>query len=218
MDIIVYVDLETTGLNPLFDDIIEIGAISENRSPFQELIHTSLYNGLPQRIVDLTGISDELLEKEGHSPDQVYPRFAQWIQTLLDSLTGNTTTNATNATNTTNTHKNHLYIIGHNGDNFDHPFLRRHMSKYSQVLKDKRIRFCDSRTFIWYLEPGIQYTSLATLSKALHISYEGAHRAIQDAHLCHAILDIYIRKYPDFVDPEGHILWNRLYRTVYQFM
>lgn len=59
---LVFLDIETNGLNENIDDIIEIGAIKVDRDvyEFQELIKIS--KKLPKEIIELTGITDDDLK------------------------------------------------------------------------------------------------------------------------------------------------------------
>ena len=61
MDSYVSIDLETTGLNPKTDKIIEIGAVKVVGGEIKERFSTYVNPGrkLEQRITDLTGIRDE---------------------------------------------------------------------------------------------------------------------------------------------------------------
>lgn len=78
--IICGIDLETTGLNPEVDQITEVGAVlwdTEINAPikfFNKLI--KIKGSVPSEIVELTGITDELLEKYGEQPDDVWADFA----------------------------------------------------------------------------------------------------------------------------------------------
>ena len=60
----VCLDLETTGLRPKFDKIIEIGAARVRGGEIQETFETFVRPGiaLPERIAELTGISEADLE------------------------------------------------------------------------------------------------------------------------------------------------------------
>ncbi|MBQ3390118.1 MAG: PolC-type DNA polymerase III [Firmicutes bacterium] len=57
-------DIETTGFSPVSDEIIEIGAVRvkgrEVQERFQTFVHASL--PIPERITELTGITDQMLE------------------------------------------------------------------------------------------------------------------------------------------------------------
>ncbi len=62
-DTYIFLDLETTGLNPKNDEIIEIGAIAVRQGEVVDRFHTLLNPGrkLPLKIVNLTGLTDEIL-------------------------------------------------------------------------------------------------------------------------------------------------------------
>ena len=64
---LIFIDLETTGFNPHNDEIIEIGALKVTNGVvierFQKLI--KINKQLSQEIVNITGITEDLLEKDG---------------------------------------------------------------------------------------------------------------------------------------------------------
>ena len=76
IDDYVLVDIETTGFSPINDEIIEIGAIKvENNKivkQYDELIKIDKI--LPQKITELTGITDNML-KNGKLPNIVLEEF-----------------------------------------------------------------------------------------------------------------------------------------------
>jgi CRISPR-associated protein Cas2 len=77
------VDVETTGLQPDKDEIIEIGAIkvTEGTSEiYQALIRTSVM--IPQNIERLTGITNELLVREGRELEAVIKEFREFAGEL----------------------------------------------------------------------------------------------------------------------------------------
>ena len=64
----VVLDLETTGLDPIKHEIIEIGAVkvnrdSDNHTTFQALIKPS--KKVPKKITQITGITQEMLDADG---------------------------------------------------------------------------------------------------------------------------------------------------------
>ncbi len=63
VDSYVCLDLETTGLNPKTDRIIEIGAVKVKAGEITDRMETLVNPGraLEERIVELTGICDEQL-------------------------------------------------------------------------------------------------------------------------------------------------------------
>ncbi len=78
------VDIETTGTDAQYDKITEIavvkivnGVITES---FQTLVNPEV--SIPERIVELTGISDELV-KDSPTIDMVYPDFFKFIENTV---------------------------------------------------------------------------------------------------------------------------------------
>ena len=79
-DTYVSIDLETTGLNPKRDRIIEIGAIRVERGEIREEFSTFVNPGrkLEERITELTGIRDEDLA-EAPELDEVFPKLLKFM-------------------------------------------------------------------------------------------------------------------------------------------
>lgn len=84
-------DFETTGLSPVDSEIIEIGAIKlvNNNGIFEEAEELSLLvqssNPLPEKITQITGITDEMLSLNGVSQEEAFQRLSLLINddTLL---------------------------------------------------------------------------------------------------------------------------------------
>lgn len=76
----VVIDLETTGLNPKLDKIIEIGAVKVRDGKATDKFSTFVNPGkkLPERIVEITGITDADLEGAPFIED-VFPEFMEFI-------------------------------------------------------------------------------------------------------------------------------------------
>ncbi len=84
-DQFVVFDLETTGLDASKHQIIEIGAIRVNRSSdthdtYQNLVRAK--RKLPKKIVELTGITDELLKSDGVPLEDALNAFADFLGDL----------------------------------------------------------------------------------------------------------------------------------------
>lgn len=77
----VIIDLETTGLSPVQDKILEFGAIRvrENQKidMFSRLIRQE--KGVPQIITALTGINNALVEQEGQPLEEVLTDFLEFV-------------------------------------------------------------------------------------------------------------------------------------------
>ena len=74
-------DLETTGLNPKYDKIIEVGAVKVRNGEiidrFQQLVCPGI--ALPEKITGLTGITqEELLEAKGS--ETVIPQLLDFLE------------------------------------------------------------------------------------------------------------------------------------------
>lgn len=78
-------DLETTGLKPEVHEIIEVAAIrvnrdSNNHDTFQILIRPA--KKIPKKITELTGITEDMLEKDGKSLESALTQFLEFIGDL----------------------------------------------------------------------------------------------------------------------------------------
>ena len=79
----VSIDLETTGLNPKTDKIIEIGAVKIEQGEVKETFSSFVHPGrrLEERIVELTGIRDEELA-DAPVIDEVFPELQKFLGEL----------------------------------------------------------------------------------------------------------------------------------------
>lgn len=83
MDSIVAIDIETTGLDPSNDKIIEIGAVKFNSRRVEDEWSTLINPGkpIPPFIVQLTGINDPMV-REAPSIEQVIPELKEFVGDL----------------------------------------------------------------------------------------------------------------------------------------
>ena len=106
-------DFETSGLSPHNDDIIEIGAkCVEDESTFETLIIPLSRKGITPKITEITGITTDLLKKEGKRTLPAFIAFFDYLQQKYDIHEG-------------------LTLVAHNGLLFDDIFLKR-MHRYLQ--------------------------------------------------------------------------------------
>ena len=165
VDNYVLVDIETTGLSPINDEIIEIGAIKvkENKivDEYNELI--KINRRLSPFITNLTGITDAML-RHGKLPSVVFKEFVDFIE---DDV-----------------------IIGHNV-NFDYGFLCDKCKKYINYnLENERI---DTMYLAKKLVPNSINYKLGTLANYFNVSYEGAHRGLKDVEITYEVYN-HLRK------------------------
>ncbi len=155
VDDYVLVDIETTGLSPTKDEIIEIGAIKVQNNKiietYNELININ--RKLPSFITKLTGITDDMI-KNGRMPTLVLKEFVDFTQNNI--------------------------IIGHNV-NFDLGFLINKCRKYLNYNLDND--YIDTMFLARRLVPDSINYKLGTLAKYFNVSYEGAHRGLKDVQI-----------------------------------
>ena len=160
-------DFETSGLNPYNDDIIEIGAIDNYGNTFNVLLKTK--KKLSNKITELTGITDNLLEKEGVEPIAGIKLFNDYINSGLSTI-------------------NNLYMIAHNNDAFDKLFLKFTFDKYR--FKLPALHFIDSYRMAQLILPELNYFSLKSLSKYFNIELEQDHRALSDCVMLNRVFNV----------------------------
>ena len=151
IDSYVCLDLETTGLDPKKDKIIEIGAIKVRAGEITEQMETFVNPGrkLEQRIVELTGIQDSDLEGA--------PDITEALPQLLDFIGGDV-------------------LLGHS-ILFDYSFVKR--AAVNQKLAFEK-RGIDTLKLARKFLPDLESRSLAFLCRHFGIE-QSAHRAIADA-------------------------------------
>tara|TARA_Y100000591_G_scaffold295687_1_gene285286 strand:+ start:638 stop:1243 length:606 start_codon:yes stop_codon:yes gene_type:complete len=166
-------DFETSGLNPHKEDIIEIGAkCLDNDIVFQTLVKPLSNRGISSKITEITGITNELLRKEGRKPMDAFTSFFTTLKHFYDEYEG-------------------LTMIAHNGMQFDDIFLRR-MHKYVQdsgnhefVEMFQNIRFIDSLMVCRYIHPQRKYHNMKEMCMVYNVQNKEAHRAMGDVNaLC----------------------------------
>jgi DNA polymerase-3 subunit alpha (Gram-positive type) len=152
-DFVVF-DIETTGLNPKTDHIIEIGAVKiSNRKivdSFSTFVHTD--KKLPSRIIELTSITDDMLEGQ--------PEINEALQAFLNFA------------------KNSV-LVAHNAK-FDLGFIREKMRELK--IEDFEISSLDTLELSKALIKDVKNHKLSTLVKKLNINLLNHHRAVDDAN------------------------------------
>ncbi len=145
-------DLETTGLSPQKDKIIEIGAVQVENGKivqrFSEFVNPKI--PIPFHIQELTGIRDEMV-MEADEIEEVLPRFMEFC---ADSV-----------------------MVAHNAE-FDMGFIREHIKRLGM---EKTFTSLDTVALARVLLPNLNRFKLDTVAKALKIPLLNHHRAVEDA-------------------------------------
>lgn len=153
-------DIETTGLDPEFDEIIEIGAVK-----IKDGIKIDTFNSLikpeyeiDEFITELTGITNGMVEN-APSIDEVLPKFMDFIRDYI--------------------------IIGHNV-NFDINFIYDNLEELNipPITND----FVDTLRISRRLIPELKHHKLSDLANYFNIDTNGSHRSLKDVEITLEVL------------------------------
>lgn len=153
-DYIVF-DIETTGLDSFYDDVIEIGAIKVKNnkivSKFNSLVKPQ--KEIDEYITELTGINNEMV-KDAPTIEEILPDFMDYIGNDI--------------------------LIGHNV-NFDINFIYDNLyrNKFDLLVND----FIDTMRISRKLLPGLPHHRLIDLAKYFEIDTTNNHRALKDCEI-----------------------------------
>ena len=148
---IIAIDVETTGISPEKERIIEIGAFRQSTG---EVFRTLINPGrpLPERITELTGITDEMLADA--------PEEADAVKAWLEFMEGDT------------------ILLGHN-ISFDHSFLVQAIRRCG--YEEPQFYGIDTLKLSRVLCPELPNKKLETMVYHFGLTNERAHRAFEDA-------------------------------------
>jgi len=158
-DTYVVFDLETTGFSSEYDRIIEIGAVKyQNRRRVDSFsCFVNPEIPIPFRIEKLTGINDSMVI-DAETIETVLPRFIDFCEGAV--------------------------LVAHNAD-FDSGFIK---TKAKQIMGvDKKYTVVDTVALARALLPQLNRYKLDTVAKAVGVSLENHHRAVDDAECCAGI-------------------------------
>ncbi len=157
---VIALDLETTGLSPLIDKIIEISAIKITPAGieiFDELINPQ--TPIPQITIDIHGITDQMVQDKP-SIQKVFPKFQKFMTNLP--------------------------LIAHNAK-FDISFLMIEAHQQERSLKENKV-YC-SWLYAKSSLPKEKSFKLQNLATSLQIPLLNHHRALDDAIAALAIYE-----------------------------
>lgn len=154
------IDIETTGLSPQYDEIIEIAAIRYNKGQKMDSFTTLVKPDyeIDEYITELTGITNEMLE---NAPPiiEVIDEFYSFIGCDI--------------------------LVGHNV-NFDINFLYDNLLNYTGKMLSNS--FVDTMRIARRALPELKHHRLIDIAAYYNVSYEKAHRAERDCEICNDCL------------------------------
>lgn len=155
----VCLDLETTGLNPKVDKIIEIGAVKVKNGEIIDTFQTFVNPGrfLEERIIELTGITDKDLENAPFI-EEVIPKFLEFSEDMC--------------------------LLGHSVL-FDYSFVKKAIVNADKHIKYERDGIDTLKISRKYLAD-LESRKLSYLCAYYKIEQK-AHRALEDAIATHEL-------------------------------
>lgn len=155
----VALDLETTGLNPVRDRILEIGAIKVRdgkvEGEYSTLVDCKM--SIPSYITELTGITNEMLSQA--RAEQKAPEVSEAVKKLIDFCED-------------------LPLLGHNII-FDYSFVKQNAVNCGLTFEKEGI---DTLKIARICLPDLPSRSLEALCRHYGIGSETHHRAVEDAY------------------------------------
>jgi predicted DnaQ family exonuclease/DinG family helicase len=154
LDTFICLDIETTGLDPGVDKIIEIGAVKYHKgkktATFSSLINPGI--PIPPDIVELTGIDNKMVSS---APDieEVIKEFEAFLGKFP-------------------------LVVGQNV-RFDLSFLKHHLSSWYRSIID--VYFIDTSALARLVWPGLKSYGLSHLANFIGLRKKPDHRAYTDA-------------------------------------
>ncbi|MEA4987463.1 MAG: PHP domain-containing protein, partial [Anaerovorax sp.] len=153
-------DLETTGLSPTVNEIIEIGAVKVKNKvivdEFLTFVKPSISH-LPEKITELTGITDDMI-KDAPTLDHIFDKFMDFI--------------------------GELPLVAHNAD-FDVSFIRVACAKRGKEFSNPKV---DTLYMARTLLKDLKRHKLNLVANALGVALENHHRAVDDAKAAAGIM------------------------------
>lgn len=156
----VVADIETTGLSPISDELLEIGAVKVQGGEILDTFHVMINPGrpIPPEVMKLTGITDAMVA-DGLSPDAALSQFLHFAQGGV--------------------------LVAHNAA-FDYSFLRFHAQGRLGVAWTPPV--LDTIIFARAVLPQVRQFGLAHLTRELDIKLDNHHRALSDARATNELL------------------------------
>ena len=168
-NILVGLDIETTGFSAVYENIIEISAfktVDGKLFEYSTLVKLDDYSTLTPKISDLTGISKEMLQESGIDIKDALKGLVDFID---DGI-----------------------VVAHNAT-FDVDFIEYQIKKHLGI--EKHYSFIDTLNFSRImLRNSMKRFGLGYVAKKLQIPLEEHHRAIYDAKCCYDICNTLLER------------------------
>lgn len=161
-------DLETTGFSPVYNKIIEIGAVRVENGKITDRFSTFVNPEvpIPFRIEELTGISD-MMVVNSETIEVILPQFLKFCEGAV--------------------------MVAHNAS-FDMSFILENCKK--QKI-DREFTSIDTVALARILLPQLNRYKLDTVAKTLQISLKNHHRAVDDAECTAEIFVKFVKMLKD---------------------
>jgi len=155
----IIVDTETTGLDPIQNEIIEVAALKIKGDEILDSFHhlINIHKPIPKEIERLTGISQDMVD-DGDDKNLVLEEFVQFV--------GDTT------------------LVAHNAD-FDLGFIKNHV----KLAADKEIKnkaLCTLKLSRKFIQGLVNY-KLMTVADHFKVPTPNLHRAMADVEITHQV-------------------------------
>lgn len=158
----IFIDLETTGLCPNTDEIIEIYALrTDTNEIFHELVKPNKL--IPIQSTNVHNITNDMV-KDKPSIQTVLEQFKIFCHSSYPIL-----------------------FIGHNAWNFDIKFLKREFKTYNIMFLPYSV--FDTLTWLRFKYPSLQSYKLSNLQKHFDVKHINTHRADDDVICLKELID-----------------------------
>lgn len=149
-------DLETTGISPNYDEVIEISALKVKGGEVVDEFNTLVNPGrkIPFGATKVNGITNTMVAEA--------PAFSHVLAEFLDFAEG-------------------LVLVGHNIARFDMKFIWRDAEQYFGEIPQNN--YVDTLQVARKHLPKMEHHRLVDLAEHYGISSEGAHRALNDCYM-----------------------------------
>lgn len=165
---LIFFDCETSGLDPEVDQIIELAAVkilpNGKREQFDLFAKLPDGENLPEEIVELTGITDEMLQEQGYTIEAVLHEF--WSMIIFGDLA--------------EVPQGPVLLVAHNAQ-FDISFIKNAFDRfYKDLWKGFEVDYLDTLTVFKDRRPYPHRLENAIEKYGLQGIVKNSHRAIDD--------------------------------------